>query len=146
MDRAARLLVSAVLIAVFTIALTACGQSTPSLGFAPSKQLVRKAIALQVSQTQDQLTQQLRSSPPKFEIAQVSLKQLEPLFIDDLPTYRVLGTYSLKIQLPQQQVTQRKNSFDVYLQRQKQGKTWRLLLPQSISNGSKTSWRSYLIR
>ena len=140
------MMVSAVLIAVLSIALTACGQSTPSLGFAPSKQLVRKAIALQVSQTQNQLTQQLRSSPPQIEIAQVALKQLEPLFIDDLPTYRVLGTYSLKIQLPQQQVTQRKNSFDVYLQRQKQGKTWRLLLPQSISNGSKTSWRSYLIR
>lgn len=140
------MMVSAVLIAVLSIALTACGQSTPSLGFAPSKQLVRKAIALQVSQIQHQLTQQLRSSPPKFEIAQVALKQLEPLFIDDLPTYRVLGTYNLKIQLPQQQVTQRKNSFDVYLQRQKQGKTWRLLLPQSIGNGSKTSWRSYLIR
>lgn len=141
-----RLTVSAVVIVIVTLTLTACGLNTPSLGFAPSKQLVRKAIALQVSQTQQQLTQQLQSSPPKFEIAQVALKQLEPLFVDDLPTYHILGTYSLKIQLPQQQVTQRENPFNVYLQRQKQGKTWRLLLPQYTGNGSKTSWRSYLIR
>ena len=139
-------MVSAILIAVFMMAMTACGTSTPSLGFAPSKQLVRKAIALQVSQTQQQLTRQLQASPPKFEIAQVNLKQLEPLFIDDLPTYRVSGTYNLKIQLPQQQVTQRKNFFDVYLQRQKQGQTWRLLVPQSIGNNSQTSWHTYLIR
>ena len=128
------------------MALTACGTSTPSLGFAPSKQLVRKAIALQVSQTQQQLTRQLQASPPKFDIAQVNLKQLEPLFIDDLPTYRVSGTYNLKIQLPQQQVTQRKNFFNVYLQRQKQGQTWRLLVPQSLGNNSPTNWRTYLIR
>lgn len=139
-------MVSALLIVIVTFALAACEPNSPSLGFAPSQQLVRKAIALQVSQTQQQLTQQLRSSPPKFEIAQVALKQLEPFFVDHLPTYHVLGTYSLKIQLPQQQVTQRENPFNVYLQRQKEGKTWRLLLPQYSGKGTQSNWRSYLIR
>ncbi|HEY9902182.1 MAG TPA: hypothetical protein V6D43_07095, partial [Candidatus Sericytochromatia bacterium] len=90
MNRAARLILNLVLIAIFTLALTACGTSAPSLGLAPSKQLVQKAIALQVSQTQQQLTQQLQSSLPKFEITQVSLKQLQPLFVGGLPTYHIL--------------------------------------------------------
>jgi hypothetical protein len=139
-------MVCVVLAAIFTIALTGCGTNTPSLGFAPSKQLVQKAIALQVSQTQQQLTQQLQSLPPKFEVTQVTLKQLEPLFVDNLPTYHFLGTYNLKIELPQQRVTQNNNSFDVYLQRQKEGKTWRLAVPKSIGKGTPTSWHTYLIR
>jgi hypothetical protein len=138
-------MVSLVLTAIFLIGLSACGTSTPSLGLAPSKQLVQKAIALQVSQTQQRLTQQLQSSPPKFEITQVRLKQLEPLFIGDLPTYHFRGTYNLKFDLPQQQLTQEKNAFDVYLQRQKEGKTWRLLLPQDVDKGAQASWRTYLI-
>ena len=139
-------MVSAVLIAIFMIALTACESSTPSLGFAPSQPLVQKAITLQVSQIQQQLAQQLQSSPPHIEIARVVFKQLKPLFIDNLPTYRVLGTYSLKIQLQQQQVIQQENSFDVYLQRQKEGKTWRLLLPDHTNSSAQPNWHSYLIR
>jgi len=146
MHTAVKLMVTVVLTAIFMLTLTACGTSTPTLGWAPSKQLVQKAIALQVSQTQHQLTQQLQSTPPKFEITQVVLKQLEPLFIDDLPAYHVRGTYNLKIELPQQQVTQQKNLFDVYLQRQKEGKTWRLALPQDIGKGASGGWRTYLIR
>ena len=140
-----RLIVSLVLTGICIIALTACGTSTPSLGLAPSKQLVQKAIALQVSQTQQQLTQQLQASPPNVEIVKVALKQLEPLFLGGLPAYHILGTYNLKIQLPEQQVTQQKNSFDIYLQRQKQGKTWRLAIPEDNGKSAKATWRTYLI-
>lgn len=146
MSRAARLIVSVVLIIIFTLALTACGTSTPPLGLAPSKQLVQKAIALQVSQTQQQITQQLQFSPPKFEITQVTLKKLEPLFINDLHTYHFWGTYNIKIKLLQQQVTQKNNPFNVYLQRQKEGKMWRLAIPEDISKNTPTNWRTYLIR
>lgn len=126
--------------------LTGCGTNTPTLGFAPTQQLVQKAIALQVSQTQQQLTQQLQSLPSKLEITQVKLKQIEPLFLGDLATYRVLGTYSLTIKLPRQRVTQQNNPFDLYLQRQKEGKTWRLAVPQALDQGKPSSWRTYLIR
>jgi hypothetical protein len=131
--------------AIFLMVLTACGPNTPSLGLAPNKPLVEKAIALQVRQTQQQLTQQLQSSPPKFEIAQVKLKQLEPLFIENLPAYRIFGTYNLTLKLPQQQVTQQKNHFNVYLQRQKEGKTWRLAIPQLTNPNTNPTWRTYLI-
>lgn len=134
-------IVSIVLIAL----LTACGNNAPTLGFAPNKQLVEKAIALQLSQTQQQLTQQLQSSAPKFEITQVKLKQLQPLFINNLPTYHFRGTYSLKFKLGKQQVTQQNNLFDVYLQRQNEGKTWRLAIPKHIRQGKSITWQSYLI-
>lgn len=135
-----------VLIVILIGLLTACGTSTPPLGLAPSKQLVQKAIALQLSQTQQRLTQQLQASPPKFEVPQVKLKQLEAIFVEDLPTYHVRGTYNLRFNLPTQQVTQEKNTFDIYLQRQKEGKTWRLLRPEVTGKNTAQVWRSYLIR
>ena len=145
MQAAAKSIVSVVLVGIFAIALTACTTNTPTLGFAPSQQLVQKAIALQISQTQQQLTQQLQSLPPKFELTQVVLKQVEPLFIEDLPTYRVLGTYDIRFKFSTQQVTRLKNPFDVYLQRQQEGKTWRLLVPKARNQGTQSSFSSYLI-
>jgi len=146
MHRAGRLIVSFVLTAILIGLLTACGTSSPPLGLAPNKELVKKAIALQVSQTQQRLTQQLQSPPPKLEITQVALQQLEPLFIGNLAAYHIRGTYSVKINLSQRQVTQQKNPFDIYLQRQQEGKTWRLAVPVSWSKASQPShWRTYLI-
>jgi hypothetical protein len=142
MPRVVSLVSRIILTGIFLIGFTACGINTPSLGLAPGKQLVQKAISLQVNQTQQQLTQQLHSSSQKFEITQVALKQLESLFIGNLPTYHFRGTYNLKLELPQQQATQQKNPFDVYIQRQKEGKTWRLLIPQDNGKGS---FKSYLI-
>lgn len=144
-NRLTHTLVSIALTALCLMTLTACGTSTPPLSLAPTKQLVEKAIALQISQTQQKLTQQLQAASPNIEISQVKLKQLEPLFLDDLPTYHVWGTYNLTLKLPQQKLTQSNNSFDVYLQRQPQGKTWRLALPEDIGNGTQTRWHTYRI-
>ncbi|HEY9608217.1 hypothetical protein [Allocoleopsis sp.] len=146
MHRAARLIVTVVLIGICLMGLTACGGSTPPLGLAPNKQLVQKAIALQINQAQQRLTQRLQSTPPNVEITQVKLKQLEPLFFDNLATFHILGTYRLKVKLPSQQFTQQQRPFDVYLQRQPEGKTWRLLVPEQLSNGSPVSWHTHLIR
>jgi hypothetical protein len=136
--------IAVTLMAIFTLTLTACGANTPSLGQAPSKQLVKSAIALQVSQTQQQLTQKLQSSPPKLEITKVSFKQLEALFLGGLPTYHFLGSYKVKIGLTEQE-TQQINSFDIYIQRQKEGKTWRLLIPENNAQKANSTWRTYLI-
>lgn len=145
MSRAVKLIVVAIVLAIVAGALATYGSDTPTLGFAPSKPLVEKAIALQVSKTQQQLTRQLRSSPPKFEITNVKLDRLEPLYVGGLPTYRVKGTYNLKFKLSQRQVTQENNAFDIYLQRQSEGKTWRLAVPQNVADDSPSLWRTYLI-
>lgn len=126
--------------------LTACG--TPRLE--PSNQLVHKAITLQLSLAQKQLTQQLYPSelpqPAKFKITRLVVKDQEPLKIQNLPTYHVQGTYDLTIKLSTQRVTQQQNPFDIYLQRQSEGKTWRLLLPYLTGKDAQPTWSTYLIR
>lgn len=146
MPRVTKLTTSLVLATCLLLLLTACGTNTPTLGLAPSKQIVQKAIALQVKQTQQKLTQQLHYSLPKLQITQVALKQVEPLFIENLPAYHFRGTYTLKIELPQRRITQRQRLFDIYIQRQQEGKTWRLALPQDLNQEVPASWRTYLIR
>ena len=132
-----RLIVTLILLAM----LTACGVS----GQAPSMQLVEKALAFQLHLTQNQFTQQLHSSPPRFEIAQLQITDTKPLIIQDLPAYHVQGTYNLIAKLPHQTVTQQNNLFEVYLQRQKEGKTWRLARPQADIKDSRLVWLTYLI-
>lgn len=120
-------------IALF-LSLTACSSNVAN------KQLVQQAIALQLEQTQQQLSQKLGVPLQGLEVAHVKVTQCQPIEIQSLPAYHVLGTYDLTLKLPRK-VTQH-NSFNVYLQRQPEGKTWRLLIPQK----DQATWLSYLIR
>jgi hypothetical protein len=134
-----------IVILLTLVVLTACGAATPPPEFAPKGEIVEKGIALQLSQTQEDLSQQLNTSPPELTIRQIEVKQIEPLFIGNLPTYHLQGTYNLTLKLPRQRVTQRKNPFDIYLQRQAEGETWRLLKRQVSPSSSQPQWSSYLI-
>ena len=133
------------LAAILILLLTACGSPTPPIELAPDGDLVQKAIALQLSQTEQRLSNRLVASPPELEVSQITVKQLESLFIARLPTYHLQGTYNLKIKLPRQQVTQKQNRFDIYLQRQAEGKTWRLIKRQASSTDAQPKWSSYSI-
>ena len=137
-------MVRLVLIAILLVVLTACG----TVGLEPNRQLVQRALALEIEQTQQQLSQQLhsfdRNQPPNYEINQVVITQQEPLAILNLPAYHVQGTYNLTLK-SQRQVNQQHNPFELYLQRQKEGKTWRLALPQSTGKDIAPTWRTYLI-
>ena len=137
-----RLILTAILLAL----LTACG----TVGLEPSSQLVQRAIAIALEQTQQQLSQQRRESerthlPPRFEINRAVITKQEPLVIQNLPAYHVQGTYDFTLKLPRRQVKQQHSRFDIYLQRQQEGKTWRLALPQSTGKDSKPVWFTYLI-
>lgn len=118
---------------VLSILLTACGV----LGEGPDKQLVKQAIAIELSQTQQELGQQLRldAQPTEIDISRVAVKKQTPLVIDELQAYRVRGTYDFTIKLPKRQIRRQKNPFEVYLQRQKEGKTWRLARLEADENG-----------
>lgn len=122
------------------IVLVALLSACSNVGMEPNRELVQKAIALQMQQTQQQLQQQVRD----LDIKRVNIAQKQPISIQDLPGFRVKGTYDLTIKLPKQKLTQQKNPFEVYLQRQKEGKTWRLALPQFNTDGI-SSWFTYLI-
>lgn len=149
---------SVALILLLTL-LTACGGNTPPKGLAPGKDIVKHAIARQLTLTEDRLTAQLdRVSPTNFTIQNLNIKTLNPVYIADLASYQISGTYTLKLNLPRQEVTQEKNQFEIYLQRQAEGKTWRLLIRDndfSASNTNEnqeedteekvTAWKSYLV-
>ncbi|OKH25932.1 hypothetical protein [Chroogloeocystis siderophila] len=123
-------------IAILFVLLTAC-----SSGMQPSKKLVQSAIALQLEQTQQQLSKQLGVDFQGLKVEHIKIEQREPTEIQSLPSYHVRGTYDLTLKLPHT-LTQKQNAFDVYLQRQQEGKTWRLLIPQK----DPSTWLSYLIR
>lgn len=119
------------LILVLVLLLNGCS------GVEPNTQIVENAIALQTRLLQQQLQQ-----ISKLVISQVNITQTTTLSIDKLTGYRINGTYDLK--LPKQRLSQQKNPFDIYLQRQKEGKTWRLALPKVAKNGVFT-WLTYAI-
>ncbi|MDZ8056020.1 MAG: hypothetical protein RMX63_31875 [Aulosira sp. ZfuCHP01] len=130
-----------VLTAILFMLLTACG----NIGLLPTSQLVQKAIALQLEQTQQQLNQKLDLDFQGFDIKRLSITEEKSLTIQSLPAFRVRGNYDLIIKLPKRRLTQLQQPFEVYLQIQQEGKTWRLLLPERIGKDTQPIWHSYLI-
>jgi hydroxypyruvate isomerase len=136
--------IAAIVTFVLIFLLNACSSVKPPLEFAPDGEIVQKAIALQLSQTQQGLGQQLNASRPEFKITQISVKKIEPIAVSNLAAYHLKGTYNLTLILPRKQVKQKNNHFDLYLQRQIEGKTWRLL-KRNLNSSQQPQWSSYLI-
>jgi small-conductance mechanosensitive channel len=122
--------------------LSSCSWRTPPIELAPNGEIVKRAIALQLSQTEQTLARQLSLNAPEIDLSNIRVQKLQPLFVAKLPTYHLQGKYNLKLKLTRRQITQNNNSFDVYLQRQAEGKTWRLL---KKDNQQRSLWSSYLI-
>lgn len=135
MQRSIQIILAVILVSL----ITACSSNN----LAPSNQTVRRAIALQATQTQQELSQQLRLKSPDLKVDRVKVTSQEPLTIQNLPTYRVQGNYDYTLKLSKRKVTQKDNPFEVYLQRQSEGKTWRLAQRQREENGS--SWVTQLV-
>lgn len=134
-------MIRVILIIVLLVVLSSCG----TVGLLPNTQLVEKAIAIQLQETQAQLNRQLDTDFLGFEIKDLRIKREEPLTIQNLPAFRVLGTYNLTVKLPTQQFKKSQQPFEIYLQIQQQGKSWRLLLPEKQSQDTPSTWHSYLI-
>ncbi|AFZ00509.1 hypothetical protein Cal6303_1460 [Calothrix sp. PCC 6303] len=111
--------------------------------YTPNNNLAKKAVAIQVQQTQAKLTQQLDLDIKGFEIKHLAIRQLQSKSVQNLPAYHVQGVYDLVLKLPKRQLTTEKKPFDIYMQLQKEGKTWRLLQPEK--GDGETVWRSYLV-
>jgi hypothetical protein len=94
----------------------------------PGSDLVEQAIALELGQVQQELSQLLRldAQPSQIQINQVTIRSEQPLTIQQLQAYRITGTYDYTFKSLTRQVTQRQIPFEVYLQRQQEGKTWRM--------------------
>lgn len=124
------------------VLLTACSTA----GIEPSTKIVQRGLAVQLSQIQQQLSQQFKSTaPPSLEVNSVAIADKQQLVIGDLPAYKVRGFYDVTIKLDKRRVTQPHNPFEIYLQRQQEGKTWRLAVPH-FDRDTNVIWRTYLIQ
>ncbi len=134
--------IAILLIGVLSL-LTACGTGVPGL----SQQVVRQAIALQLTLAQTELNQQLGLGDPNpndFAVKHVQITQVEPTAIANTDTYRVTGSYDLKIKQAGASLTQH-SPFEVYLQPQIENKTWRLARLQGGTRQHPPTWGTYLI-
>ncbi|TVQ57121.1 MAG: hypothetical protein EA366_09135 [Spirulina sp. DLM2.Bin59] len=118
---------------ILCLLLTSCSGGRPSISLAPTPEIIRKAIVLQVQHSQTALSAQLKTAPPNLKIRHIKVDQVESLYLAKLPTYHLQGHYDLSFELPDQILEQSRNSFDIYLQRQREGKTWRWLRPEISS-------------
>ena len=125
---------------ILLISLSACSFGTAS----PNKQILKKAISLSLFETQQQLRDKLDLDFQEFEINHLSIKKRKLITVEHLPAFRIQGMYDLNLKLPNRSIEQPKKDFDIYLQLQKEGKTWRLLLPQGVNQDS-SQWHSYLV-
>lgn len=118
--------------------LTACQIGQPL----PNQDLVQKAIALQSSLIQPELSRQLHLNEKnmgEFQIHRLQITQQTPLTIQRLPAFRMQGTYDLVFKLGSHAIKCPQSSFDLYIQLQSEAKTWKLLRPNV------QGWFSYFI-
>ncbi|WP_267383683.1 hypothetical protein [Cyanobacterium sp. uoEpiScrs1] len=121
--------------------IIACSSSNPLTESVPNQEVIKKAIVLQLTQNFQHLSDHLNTTLPQIKINQIQVKQLELVLITQLSTYHLQGTYDLKLMFPRQTKNKQNNQFDIYIQRQIEGKTWRLLRREYNT----TQWKSYLV-
>jgi len=130
---------------LLTLLLTSCQINL----FIPDQQLIGRAIARQIQLTSSNLQENLLmqgKANQEFIIDRVLIDNIELLDMISERSYHVRGSYHLQTDPPPSQTkTQPNHPFDLYIQRQIEGKTWRLLRPVFDQEGKQINWRSYLI-
>jgi hypothetical protein len=112
---------------------------------APPKMIIQQALQLQVEQTQQALSQQLQLPSPQIEIRKLQLGDRTALKIDDLSAYRIRGQFDLQISQGRRRQKTQQAPFEVFLQRQTEGKTWRLAVPTRSRNALEQAWQTYAL-
>lgn len=120
--------------------LSACSSVPSPLQFGLDETVVRQALAFELTEKERFISQYLSISEPKLEINKIQIKSIKSIPIGNLSALKLEGDYNLTVKLPRQQATQKHNNFELYLQRQSEGKTWRLL---KLDNQG--TWLSYSI-
>ena len=78
----------------------------------------------------DRVSQKLDTKKPKYKITNIKVNKIEPTIKFSLPTYHLEGQY--KLILKNDRTKQKKviSTFQIDLQRQSAGQTWRLIIPE----------------
>lgn len=125
------------LVVLLSLLLTAC-QGQPDRG------VVRAGLQVQLEQTQQDLSRQLRLEPPRVKVSRVRVAAVAPLTIGDRPAFRVEGDYDWRQEGAEATPSNTHVPYEIYLQRQVQARTWRLARPAGEREGQQ-SWRTFYI-
>lgn len=122
-------LITLILFITVTIIFSACAMIKPPLELSPNPEIIQKALYLQLEEKYKKISSNLQSSPLPIEIKKINVKQINPLFLNDSAVYHLQGEYNLQLQLNNKNVQHKNKPFDLYLERQKEGKTWHIISP-----------------
>lgn len=125
------------------ILCVSCAIEKPPLEFAPSPSIIEKALRFKLEHQQNSLSRQLRQSKSEFIISQINITKIEPTILLNLPTYHLEGRYKVILKKNNHKKRLINNTFDLDLQRQTRGKTWKILIKTETKKSVKYS--SYLI-
>ncbi|BAQ62851.1 Slr0243 protein [Geminocystis sp. NIES-3708] len=127
-------------ICLFILVLcTGCENSQPPLEFAPNPPIIEKAIIFKLQRQHQYLSEQLQIKAPKLHVTKINIEKIEPTMINNLPTYHLEGTYKLDFKQNRGKNRIINNSFNLDLQRQPKGYTWRILINTKEKNSEKYS-------
>lgn len=105
-----------------------CNSYQPPLEFAPNSTIIEKAIIFKLQRQHQYLSQHLDTKVPHLQVKKINIKKIEPTIIYNLPTYHLEGTYKLNIKQNNAKNRTINNTFNLDLQRQSKGNTWRVLI------------------
>lgn len=123
--------------------LLGCGNSLPPLEFSPSPDIIEKAIRIQLDQKYEQISEQLNTDKAEFKITKINVSQIKPTIQLKLPTYHLEGNYQLIFQKGKSKRKKIINNFQIDLQPQSAGQTWRIIIPYNCHQTIK--YHSYKI-
>ncbi len=108
--------------------LGGCATAAAPREFAPDGAVIQRAIAYKLETHYQQLSRTIAATAPIPAPQNIQVQTLDSFFLQGLPVYHLQGTYDLTLTfLSQRSENRRHNAFDLYLQRQPEGKTWRSL-------------------
>lgn len=116
-----------VLMIVLIVGLGGCQLRTAPREFAPDGAVIERAMRHQLDNYYWGLSRTIGAAPPDLHLKNIQVTTLDSFFLKQLPVYHLRGTYDLELTFSAKTEQRRKNPFDLYLQRQREGKTWRSL-------------------
>lgn len=125
---------------ILLLSMTGCQSGQAPKEFAPDGTIIARTMRMELRQYYRGLSQTLAAKPPELALKNIQVKQLDSFFLKGLPVYHVQGTYDLDLKFTTRTETRKQNSFDLHLQRQTEGKTWRSL--KKVPAG----WQSFVIK
>jgi len=134
-----RRLLASCLTVLLALTIASCDRLNPNADLPLEAALLRQA---QFGQAQ--LVGQLRfDREPTLRVRHIRTRSRRDLDIQGYPSYAVRGTYDLELAFPSRTLTRKRQPFELYLQPQAEGTTWRLA--KRDDTVTPPQWRTYLL-